>query len=599
MSPTVITIDHPSPSNSSSRSGSFTDRSSSTGTGIHVSNTIDSQEDSDLLDDTWDPIYVDDIDLSESASRSRPHQQYRTSSQPAPSIHRGSSRRQATSDNSSHPSASRTHRSGAPTVASHEDFPAYGRGYPPQHSQHAARPPQSGYPHGYSSGYNTAPFGGAPGTVVPFGGPGVNGYPQNPFSPAGAGAPGYFPSGNPYPGSNQPSGAAYGGHEVLPYGQAGPYAGYPPYGVPHHGSGTPGSASPYYHYAVPIHPPPPPESPAPKASTPAPTAVPATAPPPPDPEIAKKLAELQKELEESRKAFNDKLAAEKKAKDDAEQAAANQKRVAEEVAKMKAEMEAAAKAKETADAKAKFDAEVAAAAKAKADEEKAKAEAAAKEKFEAELKAKYEKEVKDAKAEADAAKALVAPPDEKKKPIKFKDAVGRKFSFPFHLCQTWAGMEDLIRQAFVHLEIGPHVQAGNYDLIGPSGEIILPQVWETVIEPDWAITMHLWPLPEPEKEEKAPAAQHPGHHPGPSHRRQANKGAAKARDRERPPVPPGWLGPPIGSGGTMPHGVTMVDENVPRPKKKAGGPSWGGLFGGGGGGGGKGSKSGGNKKSKK
>lgn len=22
-------------------------------------------------------------------------------------------------------------------------------------------------------------------------------------------------------------------------------------------------------------------------------------------------------------------------------------------------------------------------------------------------------------------------------PIKFKDAVGRKFSFPFHLCQTW------------------------------------------------------------------------------------------------------------------------------------------------------------------
>ncbi|KAL8816857.1 MAG: hypothetical protein Q9223_004209 [Gallowayella weberi] len=26
---------------------------------------------------------------------------------------------------------------------------------------------------------------------------------------------------------------------------------------------------------------------------------------------------------------------------------------------------------------------------------------------------------------------------EKKKPIRFKDAVGRKFSFPFHLCNTW------------------------------------------------------------------------------------------------------------------------------------------------------------------
>lgn len=26
----------------------------------------------------------------------------------------------------------------------------------------------------------------------------------------------------------------------------------------------------------------------------------------------------------------------------------------------------------------------------------------------------------------------------KQKPIRFKDAVGRKFSFPFHLCNTWA-----------------------------------------------------------------------------------------------------------------------------------------------------------------
>jgi hypothetical protein len=30
-------------------------------------------------------------------------------------------------------------------------------------------------------------------------------------------------------------------------------------------------------------------------------------------------------------------------------------------------------------------------------------------------------------------------PGEKKKPLKFKDAVGRKFSFPFHLCATWEG----------------------------------------------------------------------------------------------------------------------------------------------------------------
>ena len=42
---------------------------------------------------------------------------------------------------------------------------------------------------------------------------------------------------------------------------------------------------------------------------------------------------------------------------------------------------------------------------------------------------------------------------------------------------------------------------GHYDLIGPNNEIILPGVWETVIEPDWTITMHMWPMPEPKEEE--------------------------------------------------------------------------------------------------
>ncbi|CEO59698.1 Putative Kinetoplast-associated protein kap [Penicillium brasilianum] len=91
--------------------------------------------------------------------------------------------------------------------------------------------------------------------------------------------------------------------------------------------------------------------------------------------------------------------------------------------------------------------------------------------------------------------------NEKKKPIKFKDAVGRKFSFPFELGCTWQGMEDLINQAFLHVEvIGPHVAKGHYDLVGPNGEIILPQVWDSVIEPDWTVTMHMWPIPEAPKE---------------------------------------------------------------------------------------------------
>ncbi|KAK3312892.1 hypothetical protein B0H66DRAFT_382716 [Apodospora peruviana] len=85
-----------------------------------------------------------------------------------------------------------------------------------------------------------------------------------------------------------------------------------------------------------------------------------------------------------------------------------------------------------------------------------------------------------------------------KAPIRFKDAVGRKFSLPFHLVQTWEGMEDLVKQAFLHLDhvIVPHVQEGHYDLVGPNREIILPSVWEKVIEPGWSITMHMWPMDE-------------------------------------------------------------------------------------------------------
>lgn len=65
-------------------------------------------------------------------------------------------------------------------------------------------------------------------------------------------------------------------------------------------------------------------------------------------------------------------------------------------------------------------------------------------------------------------------------------------------------MEFLIKEAFVHLEgIGPHVAEGHYDLLGPHGEIILPHVWETVVEPDWTITMHMWPMAE-EKEDVGP-----------------------------------------------------------------------------------------------
>ena len=187
-------------------------------------------------------------------------------------------------------------------------------------------------------------------------------------------------------------------------------------------------------------------------------------------------------------------------------------------------------AKEAAMEKAtKEAAEKAAAEAEKAKEIKAASDSAAKkakEQVEQEHKEAAEKAEKAAKEaaekaakEADAAKPPPAP-KEKLKPIKFKDAVGRKFSFPFHLCSTWSvghaklnieipqakadnesqGMEYLIKEAFTHVEvIGPHVEQGHYDLLGPQGEIILPHVWETVVEPDWTITMHMWPMNE-EKE---------------------------------------------------------------------------------------------------
>jgi hypothetical protein len=113
------------------------------------------------------------------------------------------------------------------------------------------------------------------------------------------------------------------------------------------------------------------------------------------------------------------------------------------------EREAREVAREAALAKAAAD-KAAAEERAVADQkiaEEAAAKATAIAKAEAEEKA-AEDAAKAKKAAEDAAAAAAAeakkaaedankPPPEKKKPIKFKDAVGRKFSFPFHLCSTW------------------------------------------------------------------------------------------------------------------------------------------------------------------
>ena len=205
-------------------------------------------------------------------------------------------------------------------------------------------------------------------------------------------------------------------------------------------------------------------------------------------DVAKFEALLAKH-EEARMAWEKEWIAKREA-EAAEKAAEAAK--AEEEKKRKQELaDATAKAKKDAEEKAK-----AAADKAKEDHEKKLKEAQT---------AKEEAEKKQKELE-DAAEKSKPAPDTLKEPIKFKDAVGRKFSFPFHLCKTWKGMEGLIKQAFLHVDvIGEHVHQGHYDLTGPDGEIILPQVWDTMIQPDWEVTMHMWPMPDPEEEKKKAA----------------------------------------------------------------------------------------------
>lgn len=118
-------------------------------------------------------------------------------------------------------------------------------------------------------------------------------------------------------------------------------------------------------------------------------------------------------------------------------------------------------------------------------------------------------------------------------------------------------MEELIKQAFLHVDvIGPHVQAGHYDLIGPNGEIILPQVWEKVIEPDWAVTMHMWPMDRP------PMPQGLGARPGgmPGHMQMPGgparfPGAGAFRMGARPGGPPAPPHHGMGAPGGFPPGA--------------------------------------------
>lgn len=147
-------------------------------------------------------------------------------------------------------------------------------------------------------------------------------------------------------------------------------------------------------------------------------------------------------------------------------------------------------------------------------------------------------------------------------------------------------MDELIQQAFLHVDgVGKLVQAGRYDLLGPNGEIILPQVWESTVEPDWQINMILWAV-----EEKRP--EHPavvGEVPSKPHKKSSRetrgifassrKRSTRSKSRPRvvevpaapppaphrsaavpPPPPPAPAPPPAASPE-----VIVVEEFLPPP----------------------------------
>ena len=98
-------------------------------------------------------------------------------------------------------------------------------------------------------------------------------------------------------------------------------------------------------------------------------------------------------------------------------------------------------------------------------------------------------------------------PDVGEAPIKFK-AAGREYFLPFHSCKTWKGMESLMEEALAPDDvIRGQVNQGQYHLMGPDGKIILPLIWESMIQPGWAVSLQMWREPEEAKERAKPASR--------------------------------------------------------------------------------------------
>ena len=51
----------------------------------------------------------------------------------------------------------------------------------------------------------------------------------------------------------------------------------------------------------------------------------------------------------------------------------------------------------------------------------------------------------------------------------------------------------LVKQASLHVEdVGHEVEKGHYGLVDPTGNILLPSIWESSVQPGWKVTMQMW-----------------------------------------------------------------------------------------------------------
>ena len=436
-----ITIDHTNTAHGSdhsdhSSSSSATDDEDSTGTGVQVRprSAVEGHEYSDPVeeqDGSWNVVYPDEIGPSDSASRPRTSNQQRPFVEaPRPEeARRPSFRRHISREPVRHLPHPRVHRSPPSeppeSVDSHEEWQGYARGP----AQHYSRPyvhyaPGYPSPHAYQTYPGPSAIPGGQQQMVPYG-----------FSPYQAPTAG--------PASSYFAHSHHGGpsHEMIPHAPSAGYFPYAPQGyqMPMPIPMTPPVVYPAYGgmYA---QPPAQPAPPAPAVTTP---------PPPPSTSDTSKdngqFARLEQLfLEQKAEHQARETAAEKAASDKAAKAEADAIK-AEEIAKASAAAAAAAKeeVRKEHEAAAK-DKAAKAEAEAKKAEEIATASAAAAAAAKEEVKKEHETaaEAAKAKAAADAAAAPAAkspaPPKEKDRPIKFKDAIGRRFNFPFDVCNTWS-----------------------------------------------------------------------------------------------------------------------------------------------------------------